>query len=214
VPESNQVSSVGIEELSTRNVSEPKTTTVNNGPRAEGTFLTGVMSGKVCGDSLCDRPMTVKEKLEMYLLEKFETIVIEKALKTKGFGAVLDVPDFDRGFIPTHATESLPDRGTPEMESIKDALEQTFNTSVIDRAAGFTAAEFDEKLKELSTNLVLEMYRADAASDLGDWKETVEHLKEMKSIFKEIKKLQIIKAEMEQASVETVMKWLEEHKTR
>ena len=100
------------------------------------------------------------------------------------------------------------------MESIKAALKQSIDTSEIDRAAGFTAAEFDEKLKELSTNLVLEMYRADAASDLGDFQNTVKHLKEMKSIFKEIKKLQIIKAEMEQTGVETVMKWLEEHKSR
>jgi len=65
---------VGIEELSTLNVSVPKTATVNNGIRAEGTFLTEIMSANVCGDSLCDRPMSIEEKLQMYLQSRGLTV--------------------------------------------------------------------------------------------------------------------------------------------
>ena len=65
---------VGIEELSTLNVSVPKTATVNNGIRAEGTFLTEIMSANVCGDFLCDTPMSVEEKLQMYLQSRGLTL--------------------------------------------------------------------------------------------------------------------------------------------
>ena len=60
---------VGIEELfsDTLNVGGPKTITVNNGPRADGTFLPEVMSAKVCGNILCDTPMSMEEKIQMYL---------------------------------------------------------------------------------------------------------------------------------------------------
>ena len=201
---------VGIEELSTLNVGGPKTATVNNGPRAEGTFLTVVMSANVCGDSLCDRPMTVKEKIEMYLLEKFETIVLEKAMKIVGFGVILDEPGFDRNFIPTHATESLPDRESTEMDSIKKAITQGIAIPEPNRSIDVTISEVEEKIKDLSSAFVLEMYRADATSDLGDLQGTVNHLKEMKSIFKEIKKLEIQKAELQaEAGLAIVQKFLD-----
>jgi len=200
---------VGIEELSTLNVSEPKTATVNNGPKAEGTYLTEVMSANVCGDSLCDRPMTIKEKLEMYLLEKFETTLLEKTMKPAGFGIILDVPDFDRNFIPTHSTESLPQRGTPEMKAIMDALAQNLDIPKLNRSTSLIIDELDEQLKQLSSALVYEMFKADAASDRGDLKITIEHLKEMKSIFKEIKKLQYQKADFEaKFDLEVVQEWM------
>ncbi len=59
----------GIQEIakSTLNVGGPKTLTVNNGPSAEGTFLPKVMSANVCGNTLCDTPMSIEEKIKMHL---------------------------------------------------------------------------------------------------------------------------------------------------
>jgi len=57
---------VGIEELSTLNVGGPKYY-VNDSPRAEGTPIHKVMSANVCGNTLCDTPMSIEEKIKMYL---------------------------------------------------------------------------------------------------------------------------------------------------
>ena len=36
--------------------------------KASGTFRTQVMSDMVCGDTLCDEPMSIEEKIQMYLI--------------------------------------------------------------------------------------------------------------------------------------------------
>jgi len=63
-----------VEKLSTLNISEPKTISVHNGIAAEGKFLSAINSANVCGDSLCDEPMSVEEKLQMYLASRGLTV--------------------------------------------------------------------------------------------------------------------------------------------
>jgi len=58
---------VGIEELSTLNVGDVKNAGIRMGPIALGTPLLEISSDSVCGDTLCDTPMSVQEKIQMYL---------------------------------------------------------------------------------------------------------------------------------------------------
>jgi len=51
--------------------------------KASGTFRTQVMSDMVCGDALCDEPMSIEEKIQMYL------IGLER-LSIVGFGVISD----------------------------------------------------------------------------------------------------------------------------
>lgn len=49
--------------------------------KASGTFRTQVMSDMVCGDALCDEPMSIEEKIRMYLISIGELSIF-------GFGVI------------------------------------------------------------------------------------------------------------------------------
>ena len=51
--------------------------------KVSGTFRTQVMSASVCGDALCDEPMSIEEKIQMYLIS------LER-LSIFGFGVISD----------------------------------------------------------------------------------------------------------------------------
>jgi len=57
----------GVEELSTLNVGGSKNAGMRMGPTALGTPLLQINSANVCGDTLCDTPMSIEEKIQMYL---------------------------------------------------------------------------------------------------------------------------------------------------
>ena len=65
---------VGIEELSTLNVGDVKNAGMRIGPRALGTPLLQISSDSVCGDSICDAPMSIQEKIQMYLASRGLTL--------------------------------------------------------------------------------------------------------------------------------------------
>ncbi len=65
---------VGIDELSTLNVGDVKNAGMRIGPRALGTPLLEISSDSVCGDSLCDAPMSIQEKIQMYLQSRGLTV--------------------------------------------------------------------------------------------------------------------------------------------
>ena len=65
---------VGIEELSTLNVGDVKNAGMKIGPRALGTPLLEISSDSVCGDSICDAPMSIQEKIQMYLASRGLTV--------------------------------------------------------------------------------------------------------------------------------------------
>ena len=180
---------VGIEELSTLNVGGSKNAGMHIGPKALGTPLLEISSDRVCGASLCDEPMSIQEKIENYLLEKFETRILETAKKKFGFGVI--GPNFDPDNIPTHGTESLPERGTPEMEALKAALTQGIDIHHLhSEATSLSAQEIADKIKELSSDLIINMYKADRAAEIGNLLSAQSYLDEMKSIVKQIKELQ------------------------
>lgn len=57
----------GIVVKSTLNVGEVKNAGLSTGPRSMGNPLPQVMSANVCGDTICDKPMSMEEKIQMYL---------------------------------------------------------------------------------------------------------------------------------------------------
>ena len=171
------------------NTGAPKNTGKVIHKYGNGILLPTVLSDKICGDHICSSsPMTMKEKIQSYLLEKFATDQIAKASKSFGFGAKISEGKLDLNNIPTHSSESLPTRGTAQMEAIKEALVSGVDLSTL-KTDDLSPIQKAEKLKELSSQLVFEMYKADDASDAGDLKKTIEHLKNMKKIFKQIKSL-------------------------
>jgi len=60
---------LGTQEIakSTLNVGGVKNAGMDIGPKAMGTYLTEISSDMVCGDTLCDQPMSMEEKIQMYL---------------------------------------------------------------------------------------------------------------------------------------------------
>jgi len=56
-----------LDSESTLNVGGPKNAGLDTGPRAMGTFLSEISSDLVCGGTLCDEPLSIEEKIEMYL---------------------------------------------------------------------------------------------------------------------------------------------------
>jgi len=183
---------VTSDELSkyTVNVGGPKDAGFNLHVYSPGVLQTQVLSNNVCGDYVCTgTQLTTQEKIQAYLLEKFETDSISKAKKLFGqFGAMIPNQKLDLENLPTHSSVSLPDRKSVHFEAIKDALISGIDISTL-KTDDLSPIQKSEKLKELSSELVTEMYKADASSDAGDLKKTVEHLKKMKKIFKEIKSL-------------------------
>jgi len=122
--------------------------------KASGNHHSEILSSKVCGNTLCEIPMSTQEKIMNYLFEKFETGVLDKATKSIGMGGKIEDSESDLKDVPTPKSQLNLDDLSPQ--------------------------ELYEKMQEISPELIHEMYKADVAAERGSMSDTVKHLEQAK----------------------------------